>query len=85
VSQLGPHAYLAATALLAVLSEADTGILLAESSRFPGCCPVSEFVPYLRRRVQPGQSAEPLPDLPVPEAFGQLFRDWADGRVSLSS
>jgi hypothetical protein len=39
---------------------------------------------HLRRRVQPGQSAEPLPDLPVPEAFGQLFRDWADGKVSVS-
>jgi hypothetical protein len=26
--------------------------------------------------------AEPLPDLPVPEQFRQLFRDWAEGRVN---
>jgi hypothetical protein len=90
--QLGPHAYLAAAALLAVLAEEGGGVLreIWPESRDFG--PLTGFAPYLRRRARLGQSllgqsGEPqpvLPYLPVPEGFRQLFRDWADGKVSLS-
>jgi hypothetical protein len=34
---------------------------------------------YLATRL--AQATEELPDLPVPEQFRQVFRDWAAGRV----
>jgi hypothetical protein len=39
-----------------------------------------DLYPYIDRRAN--GAAGPLPDLPVPKLFGQIFRDWADGLVS---
>ena len=37
----------------------------------------------MAHRNAPG-SKIPLPDLPVPEEFKQVFRDWAEGKVNFT-
>jgi hypothetical protein len=39
----------------------------------------SGLYPYIDRRANGARI--PLPDLPVPERFKQIFRDWADGKI----
>lgn len=39
----------------------------------------SDLYPYIDRRANGARSA--LPDLPVPKAFKQVFREWADGKT----
>lgn len=41
---------------------------------------LSDLYPYVVRR-RDVRSAHELPELPIPEKFQQLFRDWADGKV----
>jgi hypothetical protein len=38
-------------------------------------------VPNIEQRWIPG-TFPTLPDLPVPEEFRQVFRDWAEGKVN---
>ena len=51
----------------------------------PGLGPVPEFYPYLARRRDPSGAVWELPELPVPEEFRRIFRDWADGRVNFTA
>jgi hypothetical protein len=76
--QFGSLAYLGAAAILAILAESDDTTILDADLMQPG--PFHGMLPYLQRRRGGGPDAE-LPDLPVPEAFRQVFRDWAEGRV----
>jgi hypothetical protein len=46
--------------------------------------PLEHIVPYLARRNSRDRDTA-LPDLLVPDEFKQIFRDWADGRVSVTA
>jgi hypothetical protein len=43
--------------------------------------PLRDLHDYIKCRSGPAPG-RPLPDLPVPEEFKQIFRDWAEGRVN---
>jgi len=79
-SRLDPVAYLGAAGILLITSEEkETRALPDEGPQKLG--PLSDLYPYIARRW----GAEPeneLPELPVPEEFRQVFRDWADGKVN---
>jgi hypothetical protein len=45
---------------------------------------LSPLYAYMESRHQVGLRA-PVPDLPVPEDFKQVFRDWAEGKVSFTA
>lgn len=83
-SKPGPFdatACLGGAAMLAIQSEyGATGILDQDPQRFG---PLGSIFPYLKRRVYGAPDAE-FPDLPVPEEFRQVFRDWAEGRVDFT-
>ena len=74
-------ACLGGVALMAILSENDRTDILERSTRRTG--PLCGILPYLERRSGGGPDAG-LPDLPVPEEFRQVFRDWAEGRVNFT-
>ncbi len=75
-------AYLGIAAM--VLSAAEVGILnLQPSVETAGTGPLDLLVHYCRRREKIDDAT--LPDLPVPEGFRQLFRDWADGKVDFAA
>jgi hypothetical protein len=43
--------------------------------------PFSDLQIYIMHRQQ-GRRGNQLPELPVPEEFKQVFRDWAEGKVN---
>lgn len=45
--------------------------------------PFSPVEQYCARRIN--GSADPIPDLPVPDEFRQVFRDWAEGKVNFTA
>jgi hypothetical protein len=74
--------YLGAAA--AILMTAEFTEVRLEAPEPPGDAgPLSLLAPYLDRRG--GTPGADVPDLPVPVEFRQLFRDWADGKVSFTS
>jgi hypothetical protein len=79
--QLGPNEYLGAISILAALAESDGWSVPPRSLNLG---PVAEFSAYLHRRdqVKPWLT---LPDLPVPEQFQQMLRDWAEGRIDITT
>jgi len=73
---LDATACLGGAAILAIRVE---GGDMAIRDRDPPCLGrLSSIVPYLQRRFGGDPDSE-LPDLPVPEEFRQVFRDWAEG------
>jgi hypothetical protein len=46
--------------------------------------PFSHLDFYMRRRRREGLSLA-LPELPVPDEFKQVFRDWAEGKVNFTA
>ena len=82
VSKPGPlsrAAYLGAAAIL----------LIVEETRLPQHIerrlgPLRHVAPYLARRQGFGRGSE-LPSLLVPDEFKQTFRDWAEGRISVTA
>ena len=78
--QLSQAAYLGAAAILPIMVETD---LMLESEALT-LGPLEHTVPYLARRDGRDRDT-PLPDLLVPDEFKQIFRDWADGRVSVTA
>jgi hypothetical protein len=77
---LDPVAYFGAAATLLIVIES---LVITE---LPGkgqeqFGPLSDLSPYIARRWGIGANGE-LADLPVPERFRQLFRDWADNKVN---
>ena len=79
--QFGPIARLGGAAILAIMVESDFTTILDMDPRRLG--PLCSLLPYLQRRHGGDRDAE-LPDLPVPEEFGQVFRDWAEGLVNFT-
>jgi hypothetical protein len=85
VSSLDPVTYLGGTAIACILAESDLAKASEEVSDNPAR--LGEFraiVPYIQRRREPG-SANSLTDLPVPNEFRQIFRDWADGKANFTA
>jgi hypothetical protein len=76
---LSQTAYLGAAAMLLILHEVSPR--RGNSRRKLG--PLRHIAPYLARREGLGRRTE-LPSLLVPEQFKQLFRDWAEGRISFT-
>ena len=78
-----PVAFLGAAAIALMTTEATLAqtirILKDEPSRWLGS--FSVLYAYMARRNSPG-SRTPLPRLPVPEEFKQVFLDWAEGKVN---
>jgi hypothetical protein len=79
--QFGPIACLGGAAILAILVESDFTTILAIDPLRLG--PLCSLLPYLQRRHGGDRDAE-LTDLPVPEEFRQVFRDWAEGLVNFT-
>ena len=78
-----PIAFLGAAAIALITTEAaltETGGDL-QGKPFQGLGSFTVLYTYMTRRNAPGSST-PLPDLPVPEEFKQVFRDWAEGKVN---
>ena len=77
---LSQAAYLGAAALLLVMEE--RRLLTTQAGRRLGR--LRGLAPYLSRRRGRGRRAE-LPSLLVPDEFQQVFRDWAEGRIDVTS
>jgi NACHT domain len=85
ITALNPIAYLGAVAVLFISVESDParssdllGKDMSESGKF------SDLHAYIKRRYAP-ESNVPLHELPVPDEFKQVFRDWAEGRINFIS
>lgn len=83
---LSPITYLGGTAIALILAELD---LFVEPSTTLSLNPAQlgplhAILPYIQRRRIPGASV-PLPDLPVPEEFRQIFQDWAESKVNFTT
>jgi hypothetical protein len=76
-------ANLGAIALLSIISERNS----TDDSEIPlnrkGLGPLKDFLPYIVQRSGENSGGS-LPDLPVPEAFKQIFRDWAEGIIDFT-
>lgn len=69
-------AYLGYAAIAAILTE--TGNLI---KGYPAA--IRDFDLYTTHRMHPEQR-QSLPELPVPDEFKQVFRDWAEGKVNFT-
>ena len=79
-SSLDPLAYFGAAATLLIVAESLVITELRRKGR-EQFGPLSDLYPYIAHRWGIGANDE-LADLPVPERFRQLFRDWADNKVN---
>jgi hypothetical protein len=70
--------YLGAAATLLITTEVMAIAVLPKEAR-QRLGPLSDLYPYIARRRLKRDNQ--LPELPVPEGFRQVFRDWADGKV----
>jgi hypothetical protein len=73
-------AYLGAAATIAIVAESREAGMRWTRIKF-GKLP--ELYPYLVRRHNPYGMNYGLPEIPVPENFKKVFRNWADGRIDL--
>ena len=82
---LEPISYLGAAAILVMSLETDSPyrmqILAQEPSRLG---PIRSLYIYAERGLT-AKPGPPLPDLPLPDEFKQVFRDWAEGRVNFTA
>jgi hypothetical protein len=82
-SDLGSLAYLGGAAVLLMSAESDKSrpaqVLNGDPSRLG---PFIDLYAYLEHRH--GDLSRALPELPVPDEFKQVFRDWAEGRVNFT-
>jgi hypothetical protein len=79
--KLSQDARLGAVAFITIATEAGFLAQLSKGNRRK-LGPLSNLRPYLARRCGSRSTAE-LPDLPVPDEFKPIFREWADGRIDL--
>jgi hypothetical protein len=81
-SRLDQISYLGAAAILLMSLEGDSPYRMQTVDQEPSRLgPISGLYGYIERRLA-GEPGPPLPDLPVPEEFRQVFRDWAEGKVN---
>jgi hypothetical protein len=79
---LDPFTYLGGAAVFLMSAELDRTIPSHELESDPTRLgSFSDLYLYVEFRQAP-ESALLLPDLPVPEEFRQVFRDWAEGKVN---
>ena len=80
-----PVAFLGAAAIALMTAEANLAEIIRDLRGEPsrGLGPFSVLYAYMTRRNAPG-TRTPLPDLPLPEEFKQVFRDWAEGKVNFT-
>jgi hypothetical protein len=79
---LDPLTYLGGAAVFLMSAELDRTVPSHKLENDPTRLgPFNDLYPYVEFRHAP-ESALPLPDLPVPEEFKQVFRDWAEGKVN---
>jgi hypothetical protein len=77
-----PLTYLGGAAVFLMSAERDSTLPSHELESDPTRLgPFNDLYPYVEFRHVP-ESALLLPDLPVPEEFKQVFKDWALGRVN---
>ncbi len=81
---LTPVAFLGAAAVVAILVEQAEPTWPGDDLDHEKLGPLRNLLPYLARRTLTNPRAK-LPRLPVPEPFIQLFRDWADGDLELTT
>ena len=81
---LDPAAFLGAAAVVAILAEQAEPTWPGNGPDQDKLDPLHDLLPYLARRTRTDPRAR-LPQLPIPEPFSQLFRDWADGNVELTA
>jgi hypothetical protein len=83
-SKLDPITSLGGIAVLLIMFESNLihmpSVYLNDPALFGPFTPVQQ---YCARRL--GESTDTLPDLPVPDEFKQLFRDWADGKMNFTT
>jgi hypothetical protein len=78
-----PYSYLGGAAILLISSESDPSILDRHlAGDYSRLTPFDDLEPYIQRRRNAG-TENPLPDLPVPDIFKQVFKDWAAGKIDL--
>jgi len=82
---LDPVIYLGAAGVLLISDESDKSrppadVLGGDASRLGA---FSDLYAYMERRR--GKRGQPLPELPVPDEFKQLFRDWAESQVNFTA
>jgi hypothetical protein len=79
---LAPDCYLGGAAVgLMSIEQEPLAALTALEGQAANLGSFSSLYPYIERRANGTRST--LPDLPVPELFQELFRDWANRKVSL--
>jgi hypothetical protein len=80
-----PVAYLGGAAIALMASESGIRSIPVElegrSSKFG---PFNALYPYIQLRLKMTSEGS-LPELPVPEKFKPLFRDWAEGKVNFTA
>lgn len=83
-SDLDPLTYLGAAGVFLMMAEIDESwsadVVDGTTSQLG---PFSDLCAYVERRQ--GKPGGPLPELPVPDEFKQLFRDWAEGKVDFTA
>jgi hypothetical protein len=86
-SDLSPTAYLGMAATLLICADPDQPITeLLETHSSLG--PISSLYPYMQCRQLRGSGAAQramLPDLPIPDPFNEVFKDWAEGRTDFTT
>jgi hypothetical protein len=80
---LSDDAWLGAAAIVSIVTEKGEPTWPYDKRTPDELGPLRDLLPYLNRRAGTGPGT--LPDLPVPEKFKQVFRDWAEGRIDLTA
>jgi hypothetical protein len=85
-TDLTPLTCLGAAATLLVSAEGDQPIVRDMlNNEVPELGRLDVVYPYIRHRLSWEKRSLPLPDLPVPEEFKQVFKDWADRTIDFTA
>jgi hypothetical protein len=77
--ELTPTVYIGAGVILAILTESNMMKLIEQKLG-----PFRDFYPYLATRRDSPSVRYSLPELPLPDAFKNTFRDWADRKIDFT-
>jgi hypothetical protein len=84
-TRLDPLAYLGAAGTLLISAESDAArpshVLTGDPSRFGQ---FRDLYAYIEARLS-RELVQPLPDLPLPDDFKQVFRDWAENKINFTA
>jgi hypothetical protein len=85
LSQITPMAYLGAAGALLMSAELDTTLPSEELNGAPSRLGYFKDLYHYIERRHTSDSPPPLPELPVPHEFKQVFRDWAEGKMNFTA